>query len=373
MAAQELCYTWPRRSCAIHGRAGTVLYMAAQELCYTWPRRNCALHGRAGTVLYMAAQELCYTWPRRNCAKHGRAGTVLYMAAQELCYTWPRRNCAIHGRAGTVLYMAAQELCYTWPRRNCAIHGRAGTVLYMAAQELCYTWPRRNCAIHGRAGTVLYMAAQELCYTWPRRNCAIHGRAGTVLYMAAQELRKVAFTAARFTGEGFLHYTDTAQHNLSTTYISFQLLTWQRDGLILWNGQVFSQKDDFLAIGLKNGHLKVVVSLGWWTQGDLITRDVVSDGQWHSVIFQRLDQDLSVDINGQVTKVKLSGDDHHLDTLGQYHVGGFEEAVVKEQTSNHFDQAYIGCIRHLVVNKHSPPLSLLHPLGGANVFSCDDD
>ena len=51
--------------------------------------------------------------------------------------------------------------------------------------------------------------------------------------------------------------------------------------------QVLSQKDDFLAVGLRNGHLKVVVSLGGWTQTDLVTKHSVNDGLWHSVTLQR--------------------------------------------------------------------------------------
>ena len=51
--------------------------------------------------------------------------------------------------------------------------------------------------------------------------------------------------------------------------------------------QVLSQKDDFLAIGLRNGHLKVVVSLGGWTQTDHVTKHSVTDGLWHSVTLQR--------------------------------------------------------------------------------------
>ncbi|KAK2176597.1 hypothetical protein NP493_653g01053 [Ridgeia piscesae] len=182
----------------------------------------------------------------------------------------------------------------------------------------------------------------------------------------------VTFTAAQFTGEGFLHFTDTTQYNLSHTYISFELATVQRDGLILWNGQVLSQKDDFLAVGLRNGHLKVVVSLGGWTQTDLVTKHSINDGLWHSVTLQRVDQDLLVDIDSLVSRSRLPGDHHHLNTHGLLCVGGFEESNIKAQSNGHFDNAYIGCVRHLVVREHATPLDLLHPTGGVNVFSCDD-
>jgi len=52
--------------------------------------------------------------------------------------------------------------------------------------------------------------------------------------------------------------------------------------------------------------------------------------------------------------------------------GGFEESNIKAQSNGHFDNAYIGCVRHLVVREHATPLDLLHPTGGVNVFSCDD-
>ena len=48
----------------------------------------------------------------------------------------------------------------------------------------------------------------------------------------------VTFSAAQFTGEGFLYFNETSQSNLSLTYISFKFSTLQTDGLILWNGQV---------------------------------------------------------------------------------------------------------------------------------------
>ena len=52
--------------------------------------------------------------------------------------------------------------------------------------------------------------------------------------------------------------------------------------------------------------------------------------------------------------------------------GGFQGRDVTAHTSGRFDKAYVGCLQDLVVNKNLSPLSLLHPQGGANVFSCDD-
>ena len=62
----------------------------------------------------------------------------------------------------------------------------------------------------------------------------------------------VTFTAAQFTGEGFLQFTDATQYNLSHTYISFELATVQRDGLILWNGQVIKVEQLHLSTVMLN-------------------------------------------------------------------------------------------------------------------------
>ena len=51
--------------------------------------------------------------------------------------------------------------------------------------------------------------------------------------------------------------------------------------------QVYSDKDDYLGVGIHNGRLQVLISLGWWDRDELSSLKTVNDGFWHTVEIQR--------------------------------------------------------------------------------------
>jgi len=51
--------------------------------------------------------------------------------------------------------------------------------------------------------------------------------------------------------------------------------------------QAWSADDDYLGVGLENGHVKLVWNLGWMSRNDVMTPTRYADGRWHTVSVQR--------------------------------------------------------------------------------------
>ena len=51
--------------------------------------------------------------------------------------------------------------------------------------------------------------------------------------------------------------------------------------------KLYSDVDDYFGIGVSEGRLKVVISLGWWSAVELISDTEVNDEKIHHVIIHR--------------------------------------------------------------------------------------
>uniref|UniRef100_A0A8D0C7R1 Laminin G domain-containing protein n=1 Tax=Salvator merianae TaxID=96440 RepID=A0A8D0C7R1_SALMN len=98
--------------------------------------------------------------------------------------------------------------------------------------------------------------------------------------------KQISFFSAKFTGNSYIKYTDPnyKKRDLNFTRISFNFTTNQMDCLLVWLGKAENEDDDFLAVGLTNGSLKIVVNLGERIATPLIIhRKSLCCKKWHFV------------------------------------------------------------------------------------------
>uniref|UniRef100_A0A8D0EZD8 Laminin G domain-containing protein n=1 Tax=Strix occidentalis caurina TaxID=311401 RepID=A0A8D0EZD8_STROC len=98
---------------------------------------------------------------------------------------------------------------------------------------------------------------------------------------------KIKFFIAKFIGNSYIKYTDPyyGKRDLQYSRISLNFTTNQTEGLMVWMGKGEDEDNDFLAIGLANGTLKVVVNLGERICVPLIhsKHSTCCDERWHFV------------------------------------------------------------------------------------------
>uniref|UniRef100_A0A663NC53 Laminin G domain-containing protein n=1 Tax=Athene cunicularia TaxID=194338 RepID=A0A663NC53_ATHCN len=98
---------------------------------------------------------------------------------------------------------------------------------------------------------------------------------------------KIKFFIAKFIGNSYIKYTDPyyGKRDLQYSRISLNFTTNQTEGLMVWMGKAEDEDNDFLAIGLANGTLKVVVNLGERICVPLIhsKHSTCCDEKWHFV------------------------------------------------------------------------------------------
>ncbi|KFM64418.1 hypothetical protein X975_26498, partial [Stegodyphus mimosarum] len=59
-------------------------------------------------------------------------------------------------------------------------------------------------------------------------------------------------------------------------------------GLLLWNGQIYSEDGDYLGVGLSNNRLHLVWNLGWLSRNEIITNVIPPDKNvWHHLYIER--------------------------------------------------------------------------------------
>uniref|UniRef100_A0A803Y0T2 Laminin G domain-containing protein n=1 Tax=Meleagris gallopavo TaxID=9103 RepID=A0A803Y0T2_MELGA len=98
---------------------------------------------------------------------------------------------------------------------------------------------------------------------------------------------KISFFTAKFVGNSYIKYIDPLyeKRDLQYSRISLNFTTNQIEGLMVWLGKAEDEDNDFLAIGLANGALKVVINLGERISVPMIhSKDFTcSDERWHFV------------------------------------------------------------------------------------------
>ncbi|XP_017164565.1 protein eyes shut homolog isoform X2 [Poecilia reticulata] len=179
----------------------------------------------------------------------------------------------------------------------------------------------------------------------------------------------------RFVGNSHIKYKDQRFNirNLKFTQVSFSVYASSSDGLIMWLGMAEQEDDDYLAVGLEEGHLKIAVNLG-----ERLTLPVTFRNhnfcckRWHNV---------SLNLNRTVIQAFLNNEEilfEDLDPFERYvalnsggvaYFGGFEfyrnASVV---TSGIFSKGFEGSIRNVFLFGDGNPVLFHKNSEGFNIF-----
>ncbi|NXI12337.1 EYS protein, partial [Irena cyanogastra] len=182
---------------------------------------------------------------------------------------------------------------------------------------------------------------------------------------------EIKFYIAKFVGNSYIKYTDPfyGKRDLQYSRLSLNFTTNQTEGLIAWMGKSEDEDNDFLAIGLANGTLKVVINLGERISVPLMHSKyfTCSDGRWHFITVVQnqacvkvyLDEELILfeDIDPQRKYTALNYG-------GICYFGGFEIGrKVNIVTRGLFQKEFIGKIKDIVLFQDSKKIQLMKAEG----------
>ncbi|CAL8299917.1 unnamed protein product [Merluccius merluccius] len=186
--------------------------------------------------------------------------------------------------------------------------------------------------------------------------------------------RVSADATGRFVGNSYLRYADPrfATRDLRRTRVSFEFSAGARDGVLMWMGEARDEGDDYLAVGLEGGRLKVAVNLGERLSGPVaVGNATVCCGGWHRVV---------VWLNGTVLEVLLDDARLALEDVdpferylalnygGHFYFGGFElHRSVVAVTSGLFSKGFVGNLKNVYLYQDPKPLSFVQDSEGFNV------
>lgn len=179
----------------------------------------------------------------------------------------------------------------------------------------------------------------------------------------------------RFVGNSHIKYKDQRfnTRNLKFTQVSFSVYASSSDGLIVWLGMAEQEDDDYLAVGLEEGNLKIAVNLG-----ERLTLPITLKNhsfccrKWHNV---------SLNLNRTVIQVFLNNEEilfEDLDPFERYvalnsggvaYFGGFEfYRNVSVVTSGIFSKGFEGNIRNVFLFGDGNPVLFHKNSEGFNIF-----
>ncbi|KAM3606576.1 uncharacterized protein V6R79_019083 [Siganus canaliculatus] len=189
---------------------------------------------------------------------------------------------------------------------------------------------------------------------------------------------EIATDTLKFVGNSYVKYHDSRYNtrNFKYTQVSFSFLTRSNDSVIMWMGKAKHEDDDYLALGLEEGHLKMAVNLGERLSLPITFRHVaLCCNRWHHV---------SVSLNSTVIQVFLNNkrilfqdvDPFEryvaLNYGGQLYFGGFElHRNVSAVTSGLFLKGFEGSLKNVYLFKDIKPLLFLRDSEGFNVYDGD--
>ncbi|XP_034622785.1 protein eyes shut homolog [Trachemys scripta elegans] len=190
---------------------------------------------------------------------------------------------------------------------------------------------------------------------------------------------EISFSTAKFAGNSYIKYMDPhyGKRDLRFTSVSLNFTSSQSEGLILWMGKAENEDNDFLAVGLTNGTLKVVVNLGEKISVPLIhSKHSLCCKRWHFVTIAQNQTSIKVyldeylvlfeDIDPQRKYIALNYG-------GICYFGGFELGrKVNIVTSGLFSQELVGKIKDVVLFQDSKTIQLIKA-EGYNVYDGDRD
>ncbi|XP_048863679.1 protein eyes shut homolog [Brienomyrus brachyistius] len=190
--------------------------------------------------------------------------------------------------------------------------------------------------------------------------------------------RATSLRSAGFLGDSFLKYRDPEYPNRTLTYtkIAFNFTSSSSDGLVLWMGKAEYEDEDYLAIGLHNGHLKMAVNLGERLSVPLVHRGArLCCGKWHHLAVVHNRTAVQAFIDGE--RVVFEDVDPleqyvALDYGGMFYFGGFElYKSTSEVTHGLFSQGFVGKLKDVFLYDDLRALQLLQNSEGINVYEGD--
>ncbi|XP_065815558.1 protein eyes shut homolog [Labrus bergylta] len=186
---------------------------------------------------------------------------------------------------------------------------------------------------------------------------------------------EVTTDTLKFVGNSYVKYSDPRHNtrNLKYAQVSFSFRSSSNDSLILWMGKAEQEDDDYLAVGLERGRLKVAVNLGERLLRPMTFKNLsLCCNKWHNV---------SVSLNSTAIQVFLDNRRVVFEDMdpferyvalnygGQLYLGGFElQRNVSTVTSGLFSKGFEGNLRNVYLFKDTKPLLLLQNSEGFNVY-----
>uniref|UniRef100_A0A158P685 Neurexin-1a n=1 Tax=Angiostrongylus cantonensis TaxID=6313 RepID=A0A158P685_ANGCA len=141
---------------------------------------------------------------------------------------------------------------------------------------------------------------------------------------------------------------------LASGSLSFHFRTYQRDGLILFHGNMGGEMTDYVAFELIDGHLHMVINLGSGAvRLQTTAHRVTDDANWHSVHLERIGRTGSVIVDSMKTDFNTPGVSSNLIVDDPIYLGWVPNTTVPYPSSIwsiSLRKGFIGCLRNLRVN-----------------------
>uniref|UniRef100_A0A3B3B6K3 Crumbs cell polarity complex component 2b n=1 Tax=Oryzias melastigma TaxID=30732 RepID=A0A3B3B6K3_ORYME len=160
---------------------------------------------------------------------------------------------------------------------------------------------------------------------------------------------------------------------VGNSYVSFSVRADSSDGLIMWMGKAEHEDDDYLAVGLQRGHLKIAVNLGERLSLPLTLKSVsLCCNKWYN---------LSLALNNTIIRVFLDGERMLLEDVdpferylalnygGLLYFGGFElYKNISAVTFGMFSKGFEGSVRNVYLFGETRPVDFLKNSEGFNIY-----
>lgn len=184
----------------------------------------------------------------------------------------------------------------------------------------------------------------------------------------------------KFVGNSYVKYQDSRYNtrNLKHTQIAFSFKTISNTSLIMWMGKAEDVDDDYLAVGLEDGLLKIAVNLGERLSLPFVYRNLtLCCDKWHNI---------SISLNSTIIQVFLNRRRIHLEDLdpseryvalnyrSHLYFGRFElHRNISVVTSGLFSKGFKGKIKNIILFEDIKPVQFLENSEGFNVHDGKDD
>ncbi|ESO03052.1 hypothetical protein HELRODRAFT_80670, partial [Helobdella robusta] len=177
-----------------------------------------------------------------------------------------------------------------------------------------------------------------------------------------------------FTGKSYLLFMDPDITQLTSgdrMNLTITFRTVSEAGMLLWiSNDDVSEYSDFLAIGIKNGHLFVTFNLGSGEITMFNNHSKVNDGSKHTLTLQRYQKSASMNVDFMyLVKGYSEGPMTQLTTHGSLYIGGMDDITFK--TFYKFHSGFIGCISDLSFLPTRRVNLIAEADEGFNIKECD--